>query len=186
MKCVPPCNSCANLSDCLKCEKGKYLHEDKRCRENCPTKSYLLEDDMTTCYNKSPDGYYLDIINGLYKKCYETCSTCSMNGNRINNNCLGCKNGGYLINSTCYINCPEGYEKRNDSCKSCFEIKKYRFNNACVSSCPFSYFYDENNLCLFCQKIIYNNNCIDNCPSGFINFNKTYCMNISNLKFKYR
>ena len=45
------------------------------------------------CY-QSPEGYYLDEKeeNGpIYKPCFNSCLTCQINGNRINHNCLGCK-----------------------------------------------------------------------------------------------
>ena len=48
----------------------------------CNDNYYSIENDPLNvvkyfdCYNETPNGYYLDINNLLYKKCYYTCETC--------------------------------------------------------------------------------------------------------------
>ena len=63
-----------------------------------------------TCYN-SPDGYYLDKNDSLYKLCYKTCKSCNKGGNELEHNCIECKsdyNIGYMISN--FKNC---YNKNN-------------------------------------------------------------------------
>ena len=59
---------------------------------NCPNGTYALEDNSDKiCYDKAPNGYYLDLPNNIYKKCYESCGKCNMEGHSSNNNCLECR-----------------------------------------------------------------------------------------------
>ena len=58
------------------------------------------------CYNETPIGYYLDINNSLYKKCYDTCETCDIKGDNEFHNCLKCNSEfKYQLNINNYINC---------------------------------------------------------------------------------
>ena len=43
------------------------------------------------CYNETPNGYYFDKIEKLYKKCYDTCETCEIKGDNEFHNCSKCK-----------------------------------------------------------------------------------------------
>jgi hypothetical protein len=61
--------------------------------------------EYINCY-KEIYGYYLDKVDLLFKKCYETCDTCEIKGNNINHNCLKCNNDysfEIIINN--YTNC---------------------------------------------------------------------------------
>ncbi len=178
--CVLPCIRCSNISDCITCIAGKYLHEDKKCRDVCPNNSYILEDDKTNCYNTRPEGYYFDNMSSMYKKCYETCSSCEKPGNIVNNECNSCKNGRILLGKNCLIDCPQGYEKVENSCKSCLEVKKYLFNNTCVLSCPDKYIADQRNSCVLCPYFLVNNTCYEKCPSDYLQVNDTHCFYSSN------
>ena len=40
------------------------------------------------CYNERKDWYFLDIQKNLYKKCYDTCKSCNIEGNKLTHNCL--------------------------------------------------------------------------------------------------
>jgi len=96
--------SCYNISLneqlCIKCNKDYYeIENDTPSSE----KGYIK------CY-KDPKGYYLDKNISKYKKCFDTCNECEINGNNITHNCLKCNdNYTYEIKmnnySNCYINC---------------------------------------------------------------------------------
>ena len=63
------------------------------------------------CYNEKPIGYYLDINDKIYKKCYDTCETCDVKGDNEFHNCLKCNSDyNYNININNYTNC---YKKCN-------------------------------------------------------------------------
>ena len=54
--------------------------------------TYILEDKTDyLCLNESPNGYYLDTENNIYKRCFDKCEKCNASGNEINNNCIECK-----------------------------------------------------------------------------------------------
>ena len=38
------------------------------------------------CYNETPEGYFFDNNNYIYKPCYPTCKSCFGEGSIINNN----------------------------------------------------------------------------------------------------
>ena len=89
------------LEKCLICSPGALYHNlCNKCNKNY----YPIENDIQNkgnyinCY-KNPEGYYLDKVDFLYKKCFDSCQTCNMKGDSINNNCLTCKE-----NVTCDIN----------------------------------------------------------------------------------
>jgi hypothetical protein len=57
------------------------------------------------CYN-NPEGFYLDLNDNTYKKCYSSCQTYDKKGNSTNHNCLKCNNEyGYELNINERINC---------------------------------------------------------------------------------
>ena len=72
------------------------------------------------CYNKSGDGYYLDIKNEIYRQCFHTCKTCDSGGNDKIHNCIECNiifSKKVKINnySNCYENCNNYYYFDNES-----------------------------------------------------------------------
>ena len=86
--------------DCLN-RKLKIDSQYKRCVENCNESNYKYENN-NTCYNKcpsetytkeneylclaqKPEGYYLDLNDLKYKKCFDRCKNCYEFGNEINN-----------------------------------------------------------------------------------------------------
>ena len=79
--------------------------------------------------------YYLDVNNSLYKKCYYSCETCSIDGNSTNHNCIECK-----------VDFP-------------FEINISNYKN-CYEQCSFNYFFDEENI-YHCTQ---NSSCPDDYP----------------------
>ena len=80
--CDETCNSCSNSNSCSECKNGYYFKSDGS--------SIKYEEK---CFNKVPDGYFLDTNLWLYKPCYETCSSCSNYGTQLSNSCISCKNG---------------------------------------------------------------------------------------------
>ena len=86
------CNEGGNETNhnCVKCKSGFYSLEDLNNRN---------------CY-KDPIGYYLDINESIYKKCYYSCEECDIEGNNITHNCIKCKNN-YATNfqANNYFNC---------------------------------------------------------------------------------
>ena len=95
-----------NIAKC-KCELEKCFIcptealNNKLCTK-CNVNYYPMENDLLNigeyfnCYNETPEGYYLDINNSLYKKCYYTCKTCEINGDDEFHNCLKC-NTDYIF-----------------------------------------------------------------------------------------
>ena len=95
----------------FKCYMKSISHKfNKYSCAICGEKYFQKYDDVNNidssinCYN-SPEGYYLDLTDSLYKPCYFSCKTCDKNGNEAENNCLTCKEGYNMeINN---INCKE-------------------------------------------------------------------------------
>ena len=77
------------------------------------------ENDFLQCY-KDPDGYYFDVSNGYYKKCYSSCLICDIDGNDTYHNCIECK-----------------YNYK-------FQIQ-INNNNNCYEKCHYYYYLDDNN-----------------------------------------
>ena len=75
--------------------------------------TYILEDEGDNkCYDYHKDGYYLDMDEQLFKKCFETCNKCNKGGNITNNNCLECKPNYIAYNNSIGImNCYEICDK---------------------------------------------------------------------------
>ena len=102
-------NECKELQKCLYCTKESL---NKSLCVKCNINYYPKENDPLNdgeninCYNETEEGYYLDINNSIYKKCYYTCETCEMKGDNITHNCLKCKaNYTNEINLNNYKNC---------------------------------------------------------------------------------
>ena len=116
------CSSCSNLSFI----DLKYKIYEKEDEIN-------LNGDKK-CY-KDPIGYYLDINEYIYKKCYYSCKKCEIQGNNITHNCIECNNN-YPI-----------------------EFKVNNYSN-CYEKCSYYYYFDENNN-YYCTN---NNSCPNEYP----------------------
>ena len=99
-----------HLDKCLLCPQIALNKElCTKCNNNCYPKENdpLNFGEYFNCYNEKPEGYYLD--NNIYKKCYQSCKTCNIEGNSINYNYITC-NENFLIekrindNLNCYEN----------------------------------------------------------------------------------
>ena len=142
------CLSCSAISLqkglCTGCNVGYYQIEE----------DFLNKNEIFNCYKENPEGYYLDAINSLYKRCYHTCQRCEIQGNIKNHNCLKCKSEYiFAINMTNYNNC---YEK----CEYYYyfdEENNYHCTNE--STCPNEYpkLIEETNECKIEDSINFNN-----------------------------
>ena len=97
-----------------KCRECPNVALNKKLCTKCNVNYYPIENDPLNigdyfnCYNKSPNGYYLDINDSLYKKYYESCETCEAKGDNVFHNCLICNtefNFKININMNNYTNC---------------------------------------------------------------------------------
>ena len=139
------------LEKCLTCPRVAF--NNKLCSQ-CNENYYPMENDplnlgeYINCYNEIPEGYYLD--SKIYKKCYNTCETCEINGDNEFHNCLKC-NTEYksIINKNnyrnCYQNCSFYYYVGNNNNYYCTED----------FSCPPEYpnLIQDKNECV-CSKVL--------------------------------
>ena len=110
------------LNLCNKCNDNYYPKENDD----------LNYGDYIECYNETI-GYYLDQINSIFKKCYNTCYTCEIEGNFENHNCLICnKDTPYGINISNYFNC---YIK----CQYYYYFDNKNYRCTLDKSCPVEY-----------------------------------------------
>ena len=110
------------LEKCLTCSKESLKKElCIKCNDNYyPMENAPLNlNNYFDCYNE-PKGYYLGKIESVHKKCYNTCESCEIKGDRQNHNCLSCNN------------------------KFTFEIKNDKYFN-CYEKCSNYYYFDNDN-----------------------------------------
>ena len=162
------------------CSESNYKYEyNNTCYNECPYETYSKENEYF-CYDEKPEGYFLDLNDLKYKKCFDRCKNCYGSGNEINNNCSECKsnyiisNGSYYnflyelnINGykNCYIKCPYYfYFNKNYSLHYCTKEEKcpeeydklIKERNECVNKC------EEDNK----YKYEYKKRCYEQCPEG--------------------
>lgn len=120
---------------CLSCsEKGDSL--DHHCNQ-CDNDNgyYPLNDVASNCYDNltKPSNYYFDSKSNSFKKCYDTCESCSQAGDTEHHNCDNCDthSGYYSIegeNGMCvsgtmnlsgYVLYNNQFVKCYESCKEC-------------------------------------------------------------------
>ena len=119
-----------------KCPNGTLLNdnlcEDNKCDNNeahycgsyyyCYCGIYYGYDYCCCsyyCNYHSPEGYYLDSDDGIYKKCYKNCKFCNGKGNETINNCKECISDYTFLNETknktnCYKKCDYYYYYESD------------------------------------------------------------------------
>ena len=169
-------NAC--IESCL--DNGYKYELDNICYNECPEGSFPSSDkesdnnnfkNISKCYVKAPERYYLDINNKIYKKCYINCKYCHGEGNEAINNCIECNDNLTLINNSMYnTNC---YEK----CNYYYYFDETN-NFHCTEICPNKYgkLIKEKNQCIDncykddIYKYEYNDNCYINCPDGTYEF----------------
>ena len=142
---------------CLTCFKG-YENNNTNCEQCNYENGYypIYGENISNCFNNETikPGYYLDINQKIWDKCYYKCEECFSKGNNINMNCLSCKSD--LINES--NNQKIFYKITND--------------NNCIEICLNNTFMTKNGNCvLTCPDNTYNfysnNSCIDFCPNGY-------------------
>ena len=74
-----------NEYTCDICGKNAYIIYNGPINDNNINETIYINCD------ESPEGYYLDLNDSLYKLCYESCKTCNIKGNEIEHNCIMCK-----------------------------------------------------------------------------------------------
>ena len=142
-KCDNSCFSCKNGKNCTQCNVGYYYKEDE----------YQYDNQNYPCYEITPEEYYLDTNTSskfkVYRKCFETCSTCSGKGNITHNNCIACKSPftKYQYDST---RCT----KNLDECPYFWRINETN-NIECINDCNGFIINEGDN----------KNQCVDNCQS---------------------
>ena len=154
-------------SSCLGCEKNKTNCID--CQSNY-YKIGKYSHISSQCYNNVPENYYFE--NNVYSLCYESCFSCFSKGNKINNNCIKCKEGyekDYLNEKNCNKKCNDYWIYDDNNIFTCLNELKCPFNkpllagNQCVSNCNIKN-------CILCKEkdlYKYGNICQLECPFGF-------------------
>ena len=145
---------------CISCntEEGYYPKEKDVANNNT----------FINCY-KDLEGYYLDINDNIFKKCYSTCKNCNQSGNITNNNCLECITNhmfrdDFKNDSKCYENCLYYYYFDLENNYYCTEKNQCPENynklilekNKCIDEC-----FNDN-----IYKYEYKNKCYKSCPEG--------------------
>ena len=168
-----------NTKNCIKnCNESEYKYEyNNLCHNECPDKTYPIENNYL-CLDIKPEGYYLNLTDKVYKKCYETCENCFGYGDEINNNCIECKSYYISSNGTIYnflyeLNM-ENYKNCYIKCPYYFYINKTSVINYCTinKTCPEEYsslIYETNECVYKCEedniyKYEYQKRCYEECP----------------------
>ena len=156
-------NKC--IDNCENDDTYQYEYENE-CFLNCPGTSHYSSDNLFLCQD-NPEGYYLDYINNIFKPCYFTCQTCSINGNITNHNCDLCKEEYQFVDepgheNNCYPICDnyyfdlEGEYHCNSIVECTSERPKYiKLKNECIDECKNDNLY----------QVEYNNECYITCPN---------------------
>ena len=170
------------------CDNNQYIFEyNNSCYLECPNNTYPINVNPNAinigkreCLDKTPEGYFLDINNKVYIKCYQSCKFCYGKGSVANNNCKECKSNFIFINDSkhinnCYENCNYYYfnESNDYNCiekcqgqynklikelNKCIDnctkddIYKYEFNNICYKSCPYGTYELEDKSTYICYN----------------------------------
>jgi hypothetical protein len=135
-KCYSSCDSCSQTGDstnhlCSTCLAG-YTN---------------LEDDNTKCFSTggTVSGYYL--FNNIFKKCYDSCESCTQTGNSTNHLCSTCRTNNFILEdkpTQCFLSTQtlSGYyfstnkfKKCYDSCNSCSQTGDST-NHLCSTCLP--------------------------------------------------
>ena len=149
-------DSCINT----KYEKDNICYKECKDNEEYPVlcEGNDCDNNYTNeCFDKAPKGYYLDINDKIYKKCFNNCLYCYGPGNKTINNCIECNNNLIILNESKY----------NTNCfKKCEKYYYFDENNEyhCIDTCPekYSKLIIEKNKCIaepdtYLYKYDYNN-----------------------------
>ena len=114
--CVEGCGSCDSNGVCVSCGDNYYQKEGE---------------SPVICYpSDTPiEGYYFNLSEGKFKKCYDSCKKCNGEGTINDNNCKGeCNDGYYIVKNNpnqCW----------NESIKNEVGIDKYFFKENIYDEC---------------------------------------------------
>ena len=173
--CIPNCQICYN-NVCIKCYNNYFLIENpNKCQSSAPT-----------------DGYYFDENIQAYRKCHDSCKTCTSGPvyyeDRIgfeDTNCDNCKDNYYKVINTnnClykddvpiayYLDANKGlFLNCYENCMTC---SKYKTNSTylnCLTCDENSILYEKSKNCLNCvfkNKYVnyYQYDCTDIIPDGY-------------------
>ena len=125
------------INNCLSCF---WIYSNKRICTQYNDIFYPIENEQSniegyhTYYRGPKKGYYLD--NNIFRKCYKTCETCEIKGDKEMHNCIKC-NKNYLFNISVnnYLNCYENYSQYNHYYTDTANVYNYAIN----SSFPIEY-----------------------------------------------
>ena len=165
------------------CNQSQYKYEyDNYCYDICPNNTYISNDNEYLFLDKKEEGnYYYDENKRVFKECYNTCKKCEEGGNKINNNCIECKNDFIFLNysnyaNNCYEKCQyyyyfnetDDYVCTLDNKCSGKENKLIKEKNKCIDNCSKDDIF----------KYEYNYICYANCPNGTNETNNYICNDI--------
>lgn len=166
-KCDDSCYRCVTLRDnCIACSNNYYYSSDNN----------------SNCYNDStkPIGTYFSNDTNKYERCYETCATCTKEGNPLTHNCDSCITSRIpnpIKKNNCIVKCSANYWYLSDdlvfTCTSGYRCPSSRpilidevdpiYGQQCVENCK------DIGTCLLCRSkslYLYNNKCVENCPTN--------------------
>ena len=75
--CYSTCQTCFD-------DGTEYIHNCDTCINHYYKK---FGDEYSNCYNITPEQYYLNETEEIYKPCFSSCLTCSGDGTENSNNC---------------------------------------------------------------------------------------------------
>ena len=150
-KCDISCIKCVDNNTCITCNNGYFFKEESvngdslndKCYNSLPNHNYYLNTTSNLTYNNQ-------IINFVYKKCYDTCYSCLGTGDELYNRCSKCIGGN--------ISYPFDDTKCTDNKDECvlWKVDEYK-NIKCIGQCDKFVIYEGIN----------KNQCVDNCQSYF-------------------
>ena len=170
------------------CQNKKY-EENNICLNECEIGSYPIfcesndcDENQIECYNYIPEKYYFDSDSKSYKKCYETCKSCSEEGSKRQNNCIECIDGYSFLDEplygkNCFKKCQYYYyfdefdESNHYKCtlrEMCPDnYKLISSKKKCIDKCENDNIY----------RYEYNLTCYIDCPDDTIKQENTYICN---------
>ena len=119
--------------NCLRCYARPIDDTHHKC-SICP-KNFYLTVDTESCFNQTPDNYYLDEETKNYKRCYSSCFNCLGPANEDTMNCQNCISEEYF------------YRKDIKNCTKENEFKK-RENLSFEMAKNYNYFFFISIICL--------------------------------------
>ena len=193
-------------------EKCSLCNENSRkknvciyCNEKAGYRPIIIDQyqALYECINpsKSTDGYYFNTTTNTYRPCYETCKTCSKEGNPFDHNCDSCDKDLIfrpedLPSKNCVTNCsgyyyyniinlPQGYTRWNndiDAVNAHGIQYNYQYkctaNRQCLGDVPY-HIKDKRKCIDDCKNdpdfpYRYNSYCLEDCPPNTIKDDVNY------------